>query len=134
VRLLINDGHDILAGLHPAAGGDGLAACSGELLLQALITCAGTTLAAVAKALGLNLRSATVNATARMDFRGTLGVDRSVPTGLSEIHLTCHVDGEIPEESRRKLLELTERCCVVLQTLKGGVEVRSDLSISNRSN
>jgi uncharacterized OsmC-like protein len=69
-----------------------------------------------------------------MDFRGTLGIDRSVPTGLSEIHLTCHVDGEIPEESRRKLLELTERCCVVLQTLKGGVEVRSELSASNRSN
>ncbi|MEY3172442.1 MAG: hypothetical protein RLZZ436_355 [Planctomycetota bacterium] len=127
VRLLANDGRDILAGLHPAAGGDGLAACSGELLLQALVTCAGTTLAAVAKALGLNLQSAIVTATGHMDFRGTLGVDRSVPTGLTDVQLGFHLQGDIPAESQRKLLELTERCCVVLQTLEGGVPLRSSV-------
>ncbi len=127
VRLLANDGRDILAGLHPAAGGDGLAACSGELLLQALITCAGTTLAAVAKALDLRLQSAVLTATGRMDFRGTLGVDRSVAAGLTEIQLCFRLQGEITDESRNKLLELTERCCVVLQTLKAGVAVRSEI-------
>lgn len=128
VRLLVNDGKELLAGLHPAAGGDGLAACSGELLLQALITCAGTTLAAVAKALGLNLQSASVTATGCMDFRGTLGVDRTTPTGLTEIQLCFRLRGEIPAESQRKLMDLTERCCVVLQTLKNGVQVRSSVT------
>lgn len=128
VQLLANDGREIFAGLHTAAGGDGLAACSGELLLQALVTCAGTTLAAVSKAMGLRLESARVLAVGRMDFRGTLGVDRSVPAGLTGVELEFHLCGELSVESRKKLLELTERCCVVLQTLRGGVEVRSRIS------
>jgi uncharacterized OsmC-like protein len=125
VKLLANDGEQIFAGLHSAAGGDGLAACSGELLLQALVTCAGTTLAAVSKALGLRLDSALVLAVGRMDFRGTLGVDRAVPVGLTGVELEFYLRGDLPADSRKKLLELTERCCVVLQTLRGGVGVRS---------
>lgn len=129
VRLLVNDGRDLLAGLHAAAGGDGLAACSGELLLQALVTCAGTTLAAVAKALGVSPKSCVVSATGWMNFRGTLGVDRTTSVGLTGVELKFAFAGEIRLDTVKKLVELSERYCVVLQTLRCGVSVQTSGSV-----
>jgi uncharacterized OsmC-like protein len=107
------------AGLHPATGGDGLAACSGDMLLEALVACAGVTLRAVATALGLEVRGGTVRAEGDLDFRGTLGVSRDAPVGFREIRLAFHLDGDLGADDRQRLLELTERYCVVLQTIKG---------------
>jgi uncharacterized OsmC-like protein len=129
VRLLANDGCDLLAGLHVAAGGDGLAACSGELLLQALVTCAGTTLAAVAKALGVRPESCVVAAEGLMDFRGTLGVDRTTAVGLTGVELKFEFAGEIAADTMKKLVELSERYCVVLQTLRCGVSVQATAGV-----
>ncbi len=120
-----NNGKDILAGLHSMAGGDGTLACSGEILLQALVTCAGTTLAAVSTAMGLGVRGAHVEAIGIMDFRGTLGVDRSVPVGLTSISLNFQLDSDASAEQLDKLIQLTERYCVVLQTLKTSVPVNA---------
>ena len=106
------------AGLHPATGGDGGAACSGDMLLEALVACAGVTLRAVATALGIELRRATVNAEGDLDFRGTLGVAKEVPVGFREIRLTFVLDTDAGEAERGNLLRLTERYCVVLQTLR----------------
>lgn len=106
------------AGLHPATGGDGLSACSGDLLLQALVACAGVTMRAVATALGIELRRGTVTAEGDIDFRGTLGVDRDAPVGFRSIRLTFAVDTDADEAAVAKLLELTERYCVVYQTLR----------------
>jgi uncharacterized OsmC-like protein len=106
------------AGLHPASGGDGLSACSGDLLLQALVACAGVTMRAVATALGIELRSGTVSAEGDIDFRGTLGVDRDAPVGFRSIRLAFAVDTDADEAAVAKLLELTERYCVVYQTLR----------------
>jgi uncharacterized OsmC-like protein len=106
------------AGLHPASGGDGLSACSGDLLLQALVACAGVTMRAVATALGIELRSGTVTAEGDIDFRGTLGVDRDTPVGFRSIRLAFAVDTDADEAAVAKLLELTERYCVVYQTLR----------------
>ena len=103
-------------GLHAAAGGDGLSACSGDMLLEALVGCAGVTLAAVATAMGLELRSAHVSAEAELDFRGTLGVSKEAPIGLSQIRLVFEVDTAALDKLE-KLIELTERYCVVLRTL-----------------
>jgi uncharacterized OsmC-like protein len=106
------------AGLHPATGGTGLQVCSGDMLLQALVACAGVTLNAVATALGLPVRDATVKAEGDIDFRGTLGVDREAPVGFTEIRLGFDIDGDLSEEDLAKLIRLTERYCVVYQTLR----------------
>ena len=108
----------VAAGLHPATGGDGLSACSGDMLLEALVACAGVTLGAVAAALGIALRGGTVSAEGDLDFRGTLGVDRAAPVGFRDIRLHFVLDTDEPEDKRANLLRLTERYCVVYQTLK----------------
>ena len=108
------------AGLHPATGGDGSLVCSGDMLLQALVACAGVTMRSVATSLEIPV-SGTLRAEGDLDFRGTLGVDRSAPVGFTAIRLICDVD--VAEDKREKLLELTRRYCVVLQTLVGGVAV-----------
>jgi uncharacterized OsmC-like protein len=112
------------AGLHPATGGTGALACSGDMLLQALVACAGVTLAAVATGLGIELRDAHVAAEGDLDFRGTLGVAKDVPVGFKEIRLSIKLDTDAGAEERRKLLELTERYCVVFQTLSRSPELR----------
>ena len=104
------------AGLHPATGGDGSFACSGDMLLQALVACAGVTLRSVATSRGLKV-SGTVRAEGDLDFRGTLGVDRDAPVGFREIRLTFKLDSDESDEDLDKLLATTERYCVVLQTL-----------------
>ncbi|MPZ10475.1 MAG: OsmC family peroxiredoxin [Kiloniellaceae bacterium] len=106
------------AGLHPATGGSGLQACSGDMLLEALVACAGVTLNAVATALDLRVRAAKVKAEGDLDFRGTLGVDKEAPVGFRDIRLTFDIDGDLSEEETATLLKLTERYCVVYQTLK----------------
>jgi uncharacterized OsmC-like protein len=106
------------AGLHPATGGDGLAACSGDMLLEALVACAGVTLSAVATALGLQVRDARIKAEGDLDFRGTLGVAKDAPVGFRDIRLNFEIDGELSAEQRTTLLRLTERYCVVYQTLR----------------
>jgi uncharacterized OsmC-like protein len=108
---------DVEAGLHPAAGGDGTAACSGDMLLDALVGCAGVTLRAVATAMGVPLRGGTIRAEADADFRGTLGIDRSVPVGVTAVRLVFDLDAEASDEQLGKLIQLTERYCVVYQTL-----------------
>lgn len=117
------------AGLHPATGGDGLAACSGDMLLQALVACAGVTLRAVATSLGLTLRGGSVHAEGDLDFRGTLGVDRQAPVGFSAIRLSFDLsDTEADEATRATLLRLTERYCVVLQTLRSAPTTTATLT------
>lgn len=106
------------AGLHPATGGDGLAACSGDMLLEALIACAGVTLRAVATAMGINLRAGTVTAEGELDFRGTLGVSREVPIGLKQIRLHFDLDTDASADQLEALIRLTEHYCVVYQTLR----------------
>src|SRR5580704_16630511 len=108
----------VAAGLHRATGGDGLSACSGDMLLEALVACAGVTLGAVATALGIALRGGTVSAEGDLDFRGTLGVAREAPVGFRDIRLAFEVDSDASEEQLANLLRLTERYCVVYQTLK----------------
>jgi uncharacterized OsmC-like protein len=108
----------VAAGLHPATGGDGLSVCSGDMLLQALVACAGVTLASVATALGIEVRSGTVRAAGDLDFRGTLGVDRETPVGFQSITLDFELDTDADEEKLATLLRLTERYCVVYQTLQ----------------
>jgi len=107
----------ITAGLHPATGGDGLSACSGDMLLEALVGCAGVTLNAVATALGIQLRDATVRAEGDLDFRGTLGVSKDVPVGFERIRLRFDLDTDATAEQIATLIRLTERYCVVYQTL-----------------
>ncbi|SRR5581483_941263 len=106
------------AGLHPATGGSGLSACSGDMLLEALVACAGLTLSAVATALGLAVRDARVRAEGDLDFRGTLGVAKDAPVGFRDIRLSFEIDGDLTQEQRAALLRLTERYCVVYQTLR----------------
>ena len=108
------------AGLHPATGGDGISACSGDMLLQALAACAGVTLSAVATALDIPVSGGTVHAEGDLDFRGTLGVDREAPVGFSDIRLRFELDTTASEEQLATLFKLTERYCVVYQTLAGG--------------
>lgn len=105
------------AGLHPATGGSGLLACSGDMLLEALVACAGVTCAAVATALGIELRGGTVRAEGDLDFRGTLGVAKDAPVGFRDIRLRFDVDCDASGEQLETLLKLTERYCVVYQTL-----------------
>jgi uncharacterized OsmC-like protein len=111
------------AGLHPATGGNGLSACSGDMLLQALVACAGVTLAAVSTSIGFPLRDAKLRAEGDLDFRGTLGVSRDAPVGFQAIRLSIELDTDASAEDRAKLLALTERYCVVFQTLTRGVPV-----------
>lgn len=108
----------IEAGLHPATGGPGTQACSGDMLLEALVACAGVTLNAVATALNLPIRDARVRAEGDLDFRGTLGVAKDAPVGFRDIRLMFDIDGDLTEEQRATLLKLTERYCVVYQTLR----------------
>ena len=114
------------AGLHPATGGDGLSLCSGDMLLEALVACAGVTLKAVSTALAIPLKSGTVSAEGDLDFRGTLGVDKEAPVGFRQIRLRFDVDTDVPQDKLDQLLKLTERYCVVYQTIKAGppVEVK----------
>lgn len=106
------------AGLHPATGGTGLQACSGDMLLEALVACAGVTLSAVATALGVDLRGGKVRAEGDLDFRGTLGVAKDAPVGFRDIRLSFDLDTDADPEQLASLLKLTERYCVVLQTLR----------------
>ncbi len=106
------------AGLHPAAGGDGSLACSADMLLEALVACAGVTLRAVATAMGIAIRGGRIIAEGSWDARGTLGIDRSVPVGLSEIALRFELDTDAPADKQAQLIATTERYCVILQTLK----------------
>lgn len=106
------------AGLHPASGGTGLAACSGDMLLEALVACAGVTLGAVSTALGIALRSGEITAEGDLDFRGTLGVAKDAPVGFKSIRLRFDLETDAPPEQVAKLVSLTERYCVVYQTLR----------------
>ncbi len=112
-----------VAGLHPASGGSGLELCSGDMLLEALVACAGVTLKAVATALEIALRAGTVSAEGDLDFRGTLGVGKDAPVGFRAIRLTFDVETDAPQDKLDQLLRLTERYCVVYQTLKAGPPV-----------
>lgn len=107
----------VTAGIHPAAGGDGLGACSGDMLLEALVACAGVTMNAVATSMGLTLRDATVRAEADFDARGTLGVSKDAPVGLQNLRMTFSFDTDSSDEQVATLLKLTERYCVIYQTL-----------------
>jgi uncharacterized OsmC-like protein len=111
------------AGLHPATGGDGLSACSGDMLLEALVACAGVTLNAVATAIGVVVRSGTVLAEGDLDFRGTLGVAKDAPVGFQRIRLDFDLDTDASEEQLATLIRLTERYCVVFQTLRQSPDV-----------
>jgi uncharacterized OsmC-like protein len=113
----------VAAGLHPATGGDGSSACSADMLLEALVGCAGVTLSAVATALNIPLRNATIRAEGDLDFRGTLGVAKDVPVGFKQIRLNFDLDTDATEEQIANLLRLTERYCVVYQTLAHPSEI-----------
>jgi len=115
------------AGLHPATGGTGLLACSGDLLLEALVACAGVTLKAVATAIGVIINEATIIAEGDLDFRGTLGVSKEVPVGFTNIRLQFIVDSPASSEQLESLLKLTERYCVVYQTLKSGAAMQHSM-------
>lgn len=116
-------GQLIRAGLHPATGGDGTLRCSGDIVLEALVACAGVTLSAVAMAMGIPIRAGAIHAEADWDARGTLGVSREVPVGLTAVRLRVELDSDATAAQRQKLLELTERYCVVAQTLAHGATV-----------
>jgi uncharacterized OsmC-like protein len=119
----------VAAGLHPATGGTGALACSGDMLLEALVACAGVTLRSVATSMELAV-SGSVHAEGDLDFRGTLGVDRDAPVGFTAIRLRFELASEESEEKLAKLIELTERYCVVAQTLAGGVPLEFGYSIA----
>jgi uncharacterized OsmC-like protein len=112
-----------VAGLHPATGGSGLELCSGDMLLEALVACAGVTLKAVATALEIPLRSGRVAAEGDLDFRGTLGVAKDAPVGFRQIRLRFELETDAPQEKLEQLFKLTERYCVVYQTVKGGTPI-----------
>jgi uncharacterized OsmC-like protein len=118
----------VQAGLHPATGGDGSHACSGDMLLQALVACAGVTLKSVATAMEIDIEKGTVRANGVLDFRGTLGVDRDTPVGFKKIELTFELNTNADQEKLEKLIELTERYCVVYQTLRNSPETSSSIS------
>jgi uncharacterized OsmC-like protein len=113
----------VTAGLHPATGGSGLELCSGDMLLEALVACAGVTLKAVSTALAIPLKSGAVSAEGDLDFRGTLGVDKEAPVGFRQIRLRFDVDTDAPQDKLDQLLKLTERYCVVYQTIAKGPPV-----------
>ena len=113
------------AGLHPATGGNGMLACSGDLLLEALVACAGVTVSAVATAIGIEINNGTITAEGDLDFRGTLGVSKEVPVGFMAIRLLFTLDTNASDEQLQSLSKLTERYCVVYQTLLKGVQVET---------
>jgi uncharacterized OsmC-like protein len=117
----------VQAGLHPATGGTGFLACSGDMLLQALVACAGVTLNAVATAIGIEIKDGAVKAEGDLDFRGTLGVSKEAPVGFTAIRLSFILDTDADDEKLQKLLQLTERYCVVYQTLKAGTAIQTGL-------
>ena len=119
------------AGLHPATGGSGMHACSGDMLLDALVACAGVTLNAVATALKLDVQSARVIAEGDLDFRGTLGVDREAPVGFRAIRLRFDLTGELSDEQKATLAKLTERYCVVYQTVCQATPVDTQFSVNS---
>ena len=119
-----------VAGLHPATGGSGLELCSGDMLLEALVACAGVTVKAVATAIGVELRGGRVSAEGDLDFRGTLGVAKDAPVGFAQIRLTFDVETDAPQEKLDQLLKLTERYCVVYQTIRNGPPVAISLKRS----
>ena len=116
-----------IAGLHPATGGSGHELCSGDMLLEALVACAGVTLRAVSTAYGIDIKSGNVEAEGDLDFRGTLGVDKEAPVGFRSIRLTFKLDTDATPENLDKLLSTTERYCVVLQTIKKGVQAEAKI-------
>ena len=116
-----------IAGLHPATGGSGLELCSGDMLLEALVACAGVTLKAVATAIDIPLKSGTVSAEGDLDFRGTLGVAKDAPVGFAQIRLRFDLDTDAPQDKLDQLLKLTERYCVVYQTIRNGPPVEIKL-------
>ena len=120
------------AGLHPATGGDGHSACSADMLLEALVGCAGVTLSAVATALGIPLRNATIRAEGDLDFRGTLGVSKDMPVGFKQIRLQFDLDTDASEEQRANLIRLTERYCVVYQTLNKPPNIAVSHQVTSR--
>lgn len=120
---------DVNAGLHPFAGGDGSGACSGDMLLDALVACAGVTLGAVATNMGITLRGGTISAEGKMDFRGTMGVAKDAPIGLTSIQLQFVLDTDAPREQVEKLVQFTERYCVIYQTLKHVPEISSSVRV-----
>jgi uncharacterized OsmC-like protein len=122
----------VQAGLHPATGGSGAQACSGDMLLEALVACAGVTLAAVATSLGIPVQGGTLRAEGDLDFRGTLGVARDAPVGFRNIRLQVALETTATPEQLAKLLELTERYCVVLQTLKAATPVSATVHNTRR--
>ena len=113
------------AGLHPATGGSGMLVCSGDMLLEALVACAGVTLQAVSTSIGIEIKDGTVRAEGDLDFRGTLGVSKEVPVGFKNIRLSFNLDADVTEEQMASLAKLTERYCVVYQTLVKGVPVQT---------
>lgn len=113
------------AGLHPATGGTGMLACSGDMLLEALVACAGVTLSAVSTALGIEIKDATIKAEGDLDFRGTLGVSKEVPVGFQTIRLSFLLESDATDEQIQTLAKLTERYCVVYQTLTKGVSIET---------
>ena len=115
----------IEAGLHPATGGTGLLACSGDLLLEALVACAGVTLRAVATAIGVDINNGTIKAEGDLDFKGTLGVSKEVPVGFKSIRLQFNLDTNATPEQIESIKKLTERYCVVYQTLTNGVKIET---------
>jgi uncharacterized OsmC-like protein len=117
-----------VAGLHPATGGSGLELCSGDMLLEALVACAGVTVKAVATALDIPLKSGRVSAEGDLDFRGTLGVAKDAPVGFAQIRLRFDLDTDAPPDKLDQLLKLTERYCVVYQTIKSGPPVEVTLA------
>jgi uncharacterized OsmC-like protein len=119
-----------VAGLHPATGGDGSLLCSGDMLLEALVACAGVTLRAVATSLGIPITGGTVHAEGDLDFRGTLAVDREAPVGFTSIRLSFELDSEASEEQIATLLRLTERYCVVYQTLAHPIAVIASAAVT----
>jgi uncharacterized OsmC-like protein len=122
----------VAAGLHPATGGDGQSACSADMLLEALVGCAGVTLSAVATALGIPLRNATIRAEGDLDFRGTLGVSKDMPVGFKQIRLQFDLDTDASEEQRANLIRLTERYCVVYQTLNQPPNIAVSHQVTSR--
>lgn len=122
----VNTGKALIeAGLHPATGGNGLLACSGDMLLESLVACAGVTLQAVATAIGVEISGGTITAEGDLDFKGTLGVSKDVPVGFKNIRLQFNLDSSATDEQMASLAKLTERYCVVYQTLVNGVSIES---------
>ena len=120
----------IEAGLHPATGGSGMLACSGDMLLEALAACAGVTLQAVATAIGIDIKSGTINAEGDLDFKGTLGVSKEAPVGFIKIRLQFDLETDATEEQIASLKKLTERYCVVYQTLTNGVAIETKYNVA----